>query len=165
MKYTIATVLMGFMVLGCATHKSPINGYESGTVIDDTIIDDGVLIDDNSHYPQEGDRSLFQPVFFAYDSAQVSPDEALKCEQVVKHLHKRKAKGVILEGHADERGSREYNLALGEVRSLAVRDYLINLGVDAVVIQTKSYGEEMPSDMGHDEDAWSQNRRVVFAVY
>ena len=72
---------------------------------------------------------------------------------------------MIVEGHGDERGSREYNLALGERRSLAVRDYLISLGVDPSVIQTKSFGEEMPGNMGHDEGAWRKNRRVEFAMY
>jgi len=72
---------------------------------------------------------------------------------------------VIVEGHADERGSREYNLALGERRALAVRDYLISLGVNSAAIQTKSYGEEMPENMGHDETAWRANRRAVFAIY
>ena len=103
--------------------------------------------------------------FFDYDSTQIRPEEIGKIEAVAKHLNHNKASGVILEGHADERGSREYNLALGEVRSLAVRDYLVSLGVDAAVIHTRSYGEEVPADEGHDESAWTQNRRVVFAIY
>jgi peptidoglycan-associated lipoprotein len=72
---------------------------------------------------------------------------------------------VIIEGHGDERGSREYNLALGERRALAIRDYLISLGVDPSIIQTKSLGEEMPAATGHDESAWRMNRRGVFAIY
>jgi peptidoglycan-associated lipoprotein len=95
----------------------------------------------------------------------VNPEEAGKCEEVAKLLKKGKYAGVICEGNGDERGSREYNLALGERRALAVRDYLISLGVDPTVIQTKSYGEEMPADMGHDEAAWRKNRRVEFAMY
>ena len=113
----------------------------------------------------DGDRSLFEPVMFAYDSSQVNPEEAGKVEAVAKYLNKGKAQGVIVEGHGDERGSREYNLALGERRALAIRDYLISLGVDPSVIQTKSLGEEMPAAMGHDESAWRQNRRGVFAIY
>lgn len=164
MKQTIVAVLMGFMITGCATHKDPSNGGESGTMIDGASID-GSLIGDHDSYPAEGNRSLFKPVFFAYDSSQVHSDESYKCEQVAKYLKKGRGAGVIVEGHADERGSREYNLALGEERALAVRDYLIALGVDSSMIQTKIYGEENPGDEGHDEQAWSQNRRVVFAIW
>ena len=129
------------------------------------LIGDVPLGADNLDMPMDGDRSLFPPVFFAYDSSQVNPEEAGKCEQVASYLKKGKGQGVIVEGHADERGSREYNLALGERRALAVRDYQISLGVDSSAIQTKSYGEEMPDNMGHDENAWRMNRRVVFAIY
>ena len=108
---------------------------------------------------------MFAPLFFAYDSSQVNPEEAGKVEAVATYLNKGKAQGVIVEGHGDERGSREYNLALGERRAMAVRDYLISLGVNPSNIQTKSYGEEMPGSMGHDESAWRQNRRAVFAIY
>lgn len=115
--------------------------------------------------PTDGDRSVVDPVFFAYDSSTVNSEEAGKVEEVAKLISKNKYEGVIVEGHTDERGSREYNLALGERRSLAVRDYLISLGVDPAKIQTKSYGEEMPDNMGHDESAWRANRRAVFALY
>jgi peptidoglycan-associated lipoprotein len=72
---------------------------------------------------------------------------------------------LIAEGHCDERGSREYNLSLGEHRALAVRAYLVGLGVDGARIQTRSYGEEQPLDPGHDESAWRLNRRVEFALF
>jgi len=131
----------------------------------DPLIGDVPLNADNLGLPMDGDRSLFEPVMFAYDSSQVNPEEAGKVEAVAKHLNKGKAQGVIVEGHGDERGSREYNLALGERRALAIRDYLISLGVDPSVIQTKSLGEEMPASGGHDEGAWRLNRRGVFAIY
>lgn len=119
----------------------------------------------NLGMPADGRRDIVAPVYFAYDSSQVNPEEAGKCEQVASYLLKGKGQGVIVEGHADERGSREYNLALGERRALAVRDYLISLGVDPAIIHTKSFGEEQPADMGHDESAWRKNRRAVFAIY
>jgi peptidoglycan-associated lipoprotein len=139
--------------------------YGSDNMMGDPLIGDVPLNPDNMGLPMDGDRSLFEPVMFAYDSSQVNPEEASKVEAVAKHLNKGKAQGVIVEGHGDERGSREYNLALGERRALAIRDYLISLGVDPSVIQTKSLGEEMPASMGHDESAWRQNRRGVFAIY
>ena len=165
MKYTVGILfLAGLMTAGCGTTKRSGEGSSaSGNLPGSSAVGENSLAEGN--YPQQLNRELFAPVFFDYDSAQVRPGESGKCEQVAKYLKKRKAKGVVLEGHADERGSREYNLALGEVRALAVRDYLITLGVDATTIQTKSYGEEKPSDKNHDENAWSQNRRVVFAIY
>ncbi len=150
---------------GCRSRKASVDMYGSDNMMGDPLIGDVPLNADNMGLPMDGDRSLFEPVMFAYDSSQVNPEEAGKVEAVAKYLNKGKAQGVIVEGHGDERGSREYNLALGERRALAIRDYLISLGVDPSVIQTKSLGEEMPSSMGHDEGAWRQNRRGVFAIY
>ncbi len=150
---------------GCKSKKAnSADLYGSGgNLYGDPLMGD-VPLNDTMGLPADGDRSMFPPVYFAYDSSQVNPEEAGKCDQVAQYLKKGKG-GVIVEGHADERGSREYNLALGERRALAVRDYLISLGVNPSVIQTKSYGEEMPEDMGHDEGAWRMNRRAVFAIY
>jgi peptidoglycan-associated lipoprotein len=69
---------------------------------------------------------------------------------------------IMIEGHCDERGTNEYNLALGERRAKASKDYLVRLGIDAARIAVISYGEERPKAMGHDESAWSQNRRAEF---
>ena len=113
----------------------------------------------------DGNRDLVPPVYFAYDSSQVNPADAGKCEQVAAILRQGQGQGVIVEGHADERGSREYNQSLGERRAQAVRNYLIGLGVDPGKIQTKSFGEEQPADLGHDESAYRLNRRAVFAIY
>lgn len=120
---------------------------------------------DNLDQPQDGDRTLVDPVYFAYDSSQVNPAESGKCEQVASLIRQGKYKGVILEGHADERGSREYNMSLGERRAEAVREYLVGLGVDYTHIQTRSFGEEQPADPGQNEAAYQKNRRVVFAIY
>ena len=166
-KMLAVTAMVGSMVFigGCRTKPKATGWDDMGVAVGDPLGMDNPLGGSNLGMPADGDRSLFPPVYFAYDSSQVNPEEAGKCEQVATYLKKGKGAGVIVEGHADERGSREYNLALGERRSLAVRDYLISLGVDPAVIQTKSYGEEMPDDMGHDEAAWRKNRRVVFAIY
>ena len=108
---------------------------------------------------------LFAPVLFAYDSSQVSATERPKAEAVSKHLKQNPSMAVIVEGHCDERGSREYNLALGERRALAIRSYLTGLGIEVNRIQTKSLGEEAPSTPEHDESAWSLNRRGEFVLY
>jgi peptidoglycan-associated lipoprotein len=106
----------------------------------------------------------FQPVYYAYDSAQVSPTERAKLEAVADYLRRNPTANIIVEGHCDERGSREYNLSLGERRALAARAYLVGLGLDGSRIQTRSYGSERPAAFGHDEEAWRQNRRAEFIV-
>jgi peptidoglycan-associated lipoprotein len=110
---------------------------------------------------QEG---MFPAVFFDYDSATVNPAEHSKIEQVSSYLRGAPGARLVVEGHCDERGSNEYNLGLGERRALAVRAHLINLGVEADRVQTASFGEERPAVMGHDESAWSQNRRAEFVL-
>ncbi|MFT5473973.1 MAG: peptidoglycan-associated lipoprotein [Kiritimatiellia bacterium] len=107
----------------------------------------------------------FQPVSFAYDSYQIAPNEYGSIDVVAQYMRENGDTRLITEGHADERGSREYNLALGENRSQSVRAYLINIGIESDRIQTRSHGEEMPIDYGHTESAWSQNRRVEFSLF
>jgi peptidoglycan-associated lipoprotein len=106
----------------------------------------------------------FAPVYFDYDSAQVNQGERAKLDSVAAYLRSNGAANLVVEGHCDERGSNEYNLALGERRALAVRAYLVGLGIDAARIQTKSYGEEKPAALGHDEGSWAQNRRGEFGL-
>ena len=116
---------------------------------------------------EEGTRvqSGLQNVIFDYDSAQINPSEESKIQAAADFMKKTAAISVVLEGNCDERGTAEYNLALGERRALAVRAFMIRLGVDAARIQTKSYGEERPVNQGHNDAAWRENRRVEFAMY
>lgn len=107
----------------------------------------------------------YDAVMFDYDSAQIRESERPRLEAVADYLKKNSGVGVIIEGNCDERGSAEYNLALGERRALAARAYLIGLGVDGSLLQTKSYGEERPANAGHDESAWRVNRRDEFVFF
>ena len=107
----------------------------------------------------------FQTVQFDYDSFRISESEIGKIEAVSEYMRANPDVRLVAEGHCDERGSREYNLSLGEHRALAVRAYLVGLGIDGSRIQTRSYGEEQPLDPGHGEGAWSVNRRGEFALY
>ena len=102
-------------------------------------------------------------IYFDFDSSEVHPDDRVVVEANAQYLARESGAEVVLEGHADERGSREYNVALGERRANGVRDMLRLLGVADHQIRTVSYGEERPSTVGHDEGAWSRNRRVEFA--
>ncbi|MCP4145787.1 MAG: OmpA family protein [bacterium] len=102
-------------------------------------------------------------VFFEYDSYTLS-EEAMAILEASSGIFKNYGDFLfVIEGHCDERGTVEYNLALGEKRSIAVRDYLITLGVDRTKLRITSYGEERPFAHGSDESAWSLNRRVHFA--
>ena len=104
----------------------------------------------------------FEAVYFDYDSPQLNPNEIAKVNAVVSYLQQNPSMGVIVEGHCDERGSNEYNLALGERRALAVRASIVSSGIDAARVQTRSYGEERPSAFGHDDSSWRLNRRAEF---
>lgn len=106
----------------------------------------------------------FASVYFDFDSSQIKASERAKIETVAQQFKTSTASGVILEGNCDERGSAEYNLALGECRALAMRAYLMGLGLDAARIQTKSLGKEKPVAPGHDEEAWAKNRRADFVL-
>lgn len=106
-----------------------------------------------------GDR-----VFFAYDSAVLSPIASQTLDRQAAWLRQYPAIVLTIEGHSDERGTREYNLALGDRRANAVRNYLIALGVEPDRILTISYGEERPAEPGNDETAWAKNRRAVSLV-
>jgi peptidoglycan-associated lipoprotein len=109
-------------------------------------------------------NSPFQPVYFAYDQAEIESagQEALNTNAGI--LKQYPTWVVTIEGHSDERGTAEYNLALGERRALAARNYLVSLGIPADRLRTVSYGKEFPFDPNHDESAWSKNRRAHFVV-
>jgi peptidoglycan-associated lipoprotein len=106
-----------------------------------------------------GDR-----VYFTYDSVVLNPQAIQTLDGQAAWLEQYPNVLVTVEGHADERGTREYNLALGDRRANAVRNYLVALDIPTSRILTISYGEERPADPGHDEQAWTENRRAVTTV-
>jgi peptidoglycan-associated lipoprotein len=110
---------------------------------------------------EEFQVSVGDRVFFDYDSYEIRPDAQDTLRKQGAWLQQYRQYTVTIEGHCDERGTREYNLALGERRANSVKNYLVALGVDANRVQTISYGKERPENPGHDEIAFSQNRRGV----
>jgi peptidoglycan-associated lipoprotein len=108
--------------------------------------------------------SPLRPVFFEYDSSEVNDAGRTVLQANAAVLKKYPSWAVTIEGHCDERGTAEYNLALGERRAVAARTYLISLGVDANRLRTVSYGSEFPFDPAHSESAWSRNRRAHFVI-
>jgi peptidoglycan-associated lipoprotein len=109
-------------------------------------------------------NSPFQPVFFALDKSDVDATGQEALNKNAGILKKYTSWIITIEGHSDERGTAEYNLSLGERRALAARNYLVSLGIPADRLRTVSYGKEFPFDPGHDEGAWSKNRRAHFVV-
>ena len=109
-------------------------------------------------------NSPFQPVFFGYDQAEVSSEGQQTLNANAEIMKKQATWVITIEGHADERGTAEYNLALGERRALAARNYLVSLGIPADRLRTVSYGKEFPFDPGQTEEAFSKNRRAHFVV-
>ena len=109
-------------------------------------------------------NSPFQPVFFALDSAEIDAAGQQVLAGNAGILKKYPQWVITIEGHADERGTAEYNLALGERRAVAARAYLVSLGIPGERLKTVSYGKEFPFDPAHTESAWSKNRRAHFVV-
>ncbi len=103
-------------------------------------------------------------VYFDFDRSAVKSTEASKVKSVAEYLQNNKAQAVRVDGHCDERGTEEYNRALGERRALAIRDELIKLGIDASRVDTMTFGKDKPADPGHDEAAHKKNRRGEFIV-
>jgi peptidoglycan-associated lipoprotein len=106
--------------------------------------------------------SGLQDAFFDYDEAAIRADARAALEANGRYLERNSGASVIIEGHCDERGSVEYNLALGERRARAAKDFLVSYGVPANRMTTISYGKERPFAQGGTEDAWAQNRRAHF---
>jgi peptidoglycan-associated lipoprotein len=104
--------------------------------------------------------SPFKPVFFGYDSADLTPEGRAALDENSTILKTYSTWTVTVEGHCDERGTAEYNLALGDRRAAAAVSYLVSLGIPASRVRTVSYGKEFPFDPGHDEAAWARNRRA-----
>ncbi len=111
--------------------------------------------------PHNEDREKFKAdtVYFDFDKSAIKPSEEGKLQDVAAYFKGNNTDALIVEGHCDERGTEKYNLSLGERRALAVREFLNNLGMDPQRIMTVTYGASRPVDPGHNEAAWSKNRR------
>ncbi|WP_201594137.1 peptidoglycan-associated lipoprotein Pal [Psychrobacter vallis] len=162
-KIAVLAVLSSAVALttGCATKRSTsevvvaplgIPGGQAGYT--------GAVIVDNSNAVISGAENLQAVVYFAFDSSAITTQAANVLNQHASLLSSNPAAGVVIAGHTDERGSREYNIALGERRAQAARDYLAAQGVAVNNIRVISYGEERPAVAGNTEDAYAQNRRA-----
>ncbi len=151
-------ILLALTLAACGGKKGVKDGEEDG--VSTTALDDGSggL---GSELGAAGDLAANNKVYFEYDSAAVTDDSRVLVEAHAQNLLDNPGVTVVLEGHADERGTREYNLALGERRALAVAEIMVAYGVTRDRMQTISYGEERPESLEHNESSWALNRRVV----
>lgn len=107
---------------------------------------------------------LTAKIYFDYDQSEIRPDQRATLDAKIPVLRANPAVRILISGHADERGSDEYNIALGQARAAAARRYLTDNGIDPSRIQITSYGEERPAVQGKDESAYAQNRRAEFEI-
>ena len=160
MRLKIATLLVGLALLGACSSSSDQAGNTAGAGggNPDGSVSREQLASLQDQLNRVGDR-----VFFETDHWDLQP-AGQQTIQGWAQLLRQIGANVIIEGHADERGTREYNLALGERRAGTARDYLVSLGIDARRIRTISYGKERPAITESNPDGWAQNRRAVIVV-
>ncbi|MCQ4321126.1 peptidoglycan-associated lipoprotein Pal [Stutzerimonas stutzeri] len=155
-----ALALAMAVAVGCSSKGGDDSGEGSTAAIDPNAgygADSGAV--DGSMGGEEAALRAITTFYFEYDSSDLKP-EAMRALDVHAKDLKSAGNRVVLEGHTDERGTREYNMALGERRSRAVQRYLVLQGVSPAQLELVSYGEERPVAMGNDEQSWAQNRRV-----
>jgi peptidoglycan-associated lipoprotein len=142
------------------------SGWGEEGIYDQGVGGSGSLPGRDGLSPANADFSVLADytVYFDYDSFAIKAGERAKLESVAKWLNENSGSKIVVAGNTDDRGTTEYNLGLGERRSLATRDYLVGLGIDSSRISTISYGEEKPAVDGQNESAWSQNRRAQMGV-
>ncbi len=165
-KKFLISILLGLFVAACAsTPKDTADtsgSGSSGTFNSTTSSEEGESITPGSQEDlivNVGDR-----VFFDYDSFDLDSDAQELLQDQAAWLKQHSSVGVTIEGHCDERGTREYNLALGEKRAQAVKNHLVGLGISSSRLSTVSYGKERPAVVGSNDAAWGQNRRSVTTV-
>ncbi|MFV3128287.1 peptidoglycan-associated lipoprotein Pal [Niveispirillum sp. KHB5.9] len=139
-------------------YTTPFPGNAAGT----STVDQSNLNSNLS--PQQQLAQIGDRVFFGYDQFEVSPESAATLDKQAEWLRANPSITLTIEGHCDERGTREYNLALGQKRAASVQRYLAAAGIDNSRLQTLSFGKERPAVAGSSADVWAQNRRAVSVV-
>lgn len=171
--FVLPLLATAVVMTGCASRK-PVNVAEAGqnpstatTVNTEGLSEDAALNAQNlagasSKGVTAANKAFLakRVVHFDYDSSELSNDDIQTLQAHAQFLMANANSRVALTGHTDERGTREYNMALGERRAKAVESFLVTTGVNANQLEAVSYGKEMPINAGHDENAWKENRRV-----
>lgn len=154
-------VVLALGLAGCSSNSEKKDGGDSDSVMDDAgqnySLELNGTSDDNTAGP-------LQTIYFDFDSSNLSSAARETLEANAEWLKGNEKVDIQIEGHCDERGGHQYNLALGERRARAVKDYLSALGVQDARISIISYGKEKPNAFGHDEESWGKNRRANFLI-
>ena len=152
LKKTAVALMALFMLSACNTTKRPCK-------------DDGMMTNaEESPLMADFQRNVGDRIFFAFNRSDLSHESKAMLNKQAEWLKKHSDVKATIEGHCDARGTREYNLALGERRAEAVRKFLVGNGIEASRLETISYGKEKPAVVGDNEEAWAQNRRAVTII-
>ena len=163
-------VIAGAVVAGCAgrgTQREPTEPSEEPVETPDTTpppVTPPVQAETNENgipFIPGTTELIPRTYYFEYDRSVLSRDDLESLQMHADFLRNNSNRSIVVEGHADERGTREYNLALGERRADSIRTFMVSAGVSPRQIEIVSYGEERPEDPGHSEASWSRNRRAV----
>ncbi|MCK5619375.1 MAG: peptidoglycan-associated lipoprotein Pal [Candidatus Krumholzibacteria bacterium] len=158
-------LVMGLVVVvaGCggkkAVEETP-SDIDAPPVVEPPVEEEPVVQEE----PKEVPMPVLDDVFFAFDKYSLTEESKRSLEQNAKELKRASGATIVIEGHCDERGTKAYNLSLGEKRANAAKEYLVALGVPGSRVAIISYGKEQPFDPGHDETAWAKNRRAHFVI-
>ena len=153
--------LVGLLMNGCANKGGGHAAGETGDYVTGTPLPERQ--EGTSFFSSNVERNHFRPIYFDFDSETIRASEQGKIQEIAGFM-KEGSPQIIIAGFTDERGTAEYNRGLGDRRAGAVREALIQQGVDGNRIQTVSFGLEMPADPGHNEAAWAKNRRAEIGV-
>ena len=161
-------ILILFLCAGCRNHPGggsaidPQNNSKELEVDDRKNGQEPIPLDDQDLNARNPRSTVLNPVFFSYDEFRIEEDQVPVLQTNAATMSDSLTANFTVEGHCDERGTEEYNLALGDRRAKAAKDYLVSLGIDSKRIHTISYGESHPFENGHDEASWRLNRRAQF---
>ena len=160
-KTTLLSLLLvlSLGIVGCASGEK--KDSQGDSVIEDATENVNLELNGSS---DDGTAGPLQTIYFAYDSSNLTEAARSTLEENARWLKLSDAVDIQVEGHCDERGGQQYNLALGERRARSVKDYLVALGVNESRVSIISYGKEKPVAFGHDDESWSRNRRANFVV-
>lgn len=158
-------VLALMMTAGCSSKNAvkPTDGQESHPPVTSSF-DITTPAGPTGYGFDQWQRGPLGDVFFEFDSSVLSSDAQEQLKQNAAWLGSNSVKKAVIEGHCDSRGTSEYNLALGERRSQSAKEYLVKLGVASSRLESVSFGQERPFDLGQNEEAWAKNRRDHFVV-
>jgi peptidoglycan-associated lipoprotein len=162
MNLRFLSLLAGVLLLAACAGNTPESSTAAGTNASTTPAATNTAGQPGSR--EDFMKNVGDRVFFDFDKSDIKPEGRQVLQRQADWLKKYPNVTVTVEGHCDERGTREYNLALGERRANAARQYLIAQGIPAARIKTISYGKERPDPVGSDEAAWARNRRAVTAL-